>query len=473
MEKVIIRIFIGVCLAFWCGAAAVAGTCTVSSSSVANTNAISAARANNRWFVLGNCCAGSINYSGVAAVPPLRFSSVGFTSNANVTESDVAYGNGVYVAVGSAQNYIGAYANDSDMTNWTLIPYNGTRYKSRIHYGLGYFVTQYDYNTSSNKLMVSTNGATWSQATLPASAKWRGLAFDGTKFVALSTDGKIAYSTAPASAWTSGGGVPVNANTCGDWYDLEYCGGYFYTIGAKGCVIRSASGTGNWGNIYDIGQGVRTTGNGRLRCDAATGRLLATRTVSNTNNGFHIMKENDITQWDYVAANLGWFRNGTVHNNYLVTGGSGSSSYYSNLNNCSFAWFAPNIVPRPDSPCAAGEYKANGTCECVGSGYYSPDGDNSRYACPGGTKSCGCSHAEFQSDCTPYRLLKINAATNQYPNGILMQTIKRVSPSLALNDGTGNTYYAGLKPSGSTGLSGLIQIMFGGTKYSVYSQCVK
>lgn len=65
-----------------------------------------------------------------------------------------------------------------------------------------------------------------------------------------------------------------------------------------------------------------------------------------------------------------------------------------------------------------GESLQNFPCLPVGAGYYSPDGDLERYACPDGTATCGYGDwAASVSDCVPYKTLKI---AGDYPDIMLI-----------------------------------------------------
>lgn len=86
-------------------------------------------------------------------------------------------------------------------------------------------------------------------------------------------------------------------------------------------------------------------------------------------------------------------------------------------------------------PCAAGYYLPTNANACieVGAGYYSPNGDAQRYACPTGLTTSGSGiGADESSDCG--RVLHIGGET------LRMRSIRKTTPSLNVKIG-GSTYY--------------------------------
>jgi uncharacterized repeat protein (TIGR02543 family) len=159
----------------------------------------------------------------------------------------------------------------------------------------------------------------------------------------MSTDGQIVYSDISLDNWSSGKGLPYDKEMFGEWRDLEYCKGYFYAMSEKGFVSRSATGISDWKEVYNVGQGKRTTGNGRLRCDKANGRLIASRINGDNDKGFHVM-DADITQRDYIPIGNELFRGAAAYDNSVIVGGKGDTSYYLHLDNCVLSWYKPDGV---------------------------------------------------------------------------------------------------------------------------------
>ena len=111
----------------------------------------------------------------------------------------VCYGNGKFVAVAKDSN-TAAYSKDG--VNWTqtrtpdlnpspiptpdLAPI--TYWKS-VCYGNGKFVAVSD---ETDAVVYSTDGVTWTQATLPANTGWQSVCYGNGKFVVVADNSKVA-----------------------------------------------------------------------------------------------------------------------------------------------------------------------------------------------------------------------------------------------------------------------------------------
>ena len=119
--------------------------------------------------------------------------------------------------------------------------------------------------------------------------------------------------------------------------------------------------------------------------------------------------------------------------------------------------------------CDAGYYAAvvvNGLalqdhpCRPVGMGYYSPDGDLNRYACPENTATCGRGDcAAAASDCVPYRTLHIGSQIE-----IKMPARQYTEPSLVARMSDGVQYYA---QSSSRNIEHGLKVRFNNQTYSI------
>lgn len=118
--------------------------------------------------------------------------------------SDVAYGNGVFVAVAyKADMY------DTSGTTQAVYSKNGINwYKSTlpaaqnwtsVTYGDGKFVAVAD---SGNWAAYSTNGTTWTKCAMPLSAKWSDVTYGNGKFVAVASDRNKAVYSSDGVKWT-------------------------------------------------------------------------------------------------------------------------------------------------------------------------------------------------------------------------------------------------------------------------------
>lgn len=167
-----------------------------------------------------------------------------FTTN---TIRAVAYGNGIFVAVG----YNGTIARSTDYgETWGSLlstPF-GTSGISAIAYGNGVFIA----TGASGKIARSTDdGATWgSLITNPFSGAIYGLAYGNGVWVAVGDNGKIARSTDNGVTWGSYitnpfGSYPVRAVAYGNGVFVAVGG----TYGTDGVLARSTDDGATWGSL--------------------------------------------------------------------------------------------------------------------------------------------------------------------------------------------------------------------------------
>ncbi len=106
-----------------------------------------------------------------------------------------------------------------------------------------------------------------------------------------------------------------------------------------------------------------------------------------------------------------------------------------------------------------GEGLQNHPCVPVGMGYYSPDGDLNRYACPENTVTCGRGDcAASVSDCVPYKTLHIGEIE------IKMPSRQYTTPSLAAAHPDGNVYYA---QSSARNIAHGLKVKYNNQTYSI------
>jgi len=94
-------------------------------------------------------------------------------------------------------------------------------------------------NGAGNFAAYSTDGVTWTAATLPATEIWTTVKFGNEIFVALSTGTSTAYSTDGIS-WTAG---TINE---GEWTDLTYGGGKFVAVSSGGTQAAYSTNGITW-----------------------------------------------------------------------------------------------------------------------------------------------------------------------------------------------------------------------------------
>jgi hypothetical protein len=108
--------------------------------------------------------------------------------------SDVAYGNGSFVAVNSNSSKA---AYSSDGISWTEVDLPGGGW-SGIAYGNGQFAT---VSSGRNKAIYSSDGITWTEVDLP-SGRWSDVAYGNGKFVAVNSNSNKAIYSSDGITWT-------------------------------------------------------------------------------------------------------------------------------------------------------------------------------------------------------------------------------------------------------------------------------
>jgi hypothetical protein len=113
---------------------------------------------------------------------------------------DIAYGNGMFVALGGAY-YTYETAHSTDGKNW--IPSgNSIGGNGVITYGGGKFVAAVYKNDYESKLIYSMDGDNWTATDNPCTSWIQSIAYGGGMFVAGAHDGSTAYSS-DGEHWTA------------------------------------------------------------------------------------------------------------------------------------------------------------------------------------------------------------------------------------------------------------------------------
>ena len=135
-------------------------------------------------------------------------------------DTNVAYGNGVFIAIGTSQ----AYSTDNGLT-WTSVasPLAGT-WKS-ITYGNGVFVMVGFYSQAYS----TDNGLTWTSVASPLVGTWNSVTYGNGVFIMVGNYGATqAYSTDNGLTWTE-----VASPLAGDWLSVTYGDGVFVMTGSS------------------------------------------------------------------------------------------------------------------------------------------------------------------------------------------------------------------------------------------------
>lgn len=144
---------------------------------------------------------------------------------------DIAYGNGVYVAVANSQ--IGYSSNGID---WNIIlNYNGSSIIYVPDDG-GAFVTI----NSGGRILASEDGENWNLITTITGNDWIGIAYGDGNYVAVTSTGNVATST-DLSTWS----IAQPSNFVSTARMLTYGNGKFIAINVNGELSTSTDGE-NW-----------------------------------------------------------------------------------------------------------------------------------------------------------------------------------------------------------------------------------
>ncbi len=228
------------------------------------------------------------------------------SANSNYTYRNVAYGNGVFIAV--ADSGIWRMMNSSNGISWnTIYSGNNSNAWSGITYGNGLFVAVAETGTG-NRVMTSSNGSSWTTSTSAADNSWQSVTYGNGLFVAVASTGtNNRVMTSPDGiTWTSRTSAANNS-----WRSISYGNGLFVAVAIDGTnrvmtspdgitwTSRSAAAANTW---YGI-----TYGNGLFVA------------VSSDGTGNRVMTSPDGITWTArtSAANNSW-RSVTYGNGIFV-----------------------------------------------------------------------------------------------------------------------------------------------------------
>jgi hypothetical protein len=155
------------------------------------------------------------------------------TAPASTRWTSVAYGNGIYAAVG----YGAVVASSSNSTVWTsrTIP---TANWTSVAYGNGVFVA---VSSGSDIAATSPDGITWTQRTMPLSSNWLSITYANALFVAVSsTSGTIAATSPDGITWTQRT-LPSSSN----WRSITY-GNALFVVVSNGTAAATSSDGITW-----------------------------------------------------------------------------------------------------------------------------------------------------------------------------------------------------------------------------------
>ena len=176
-----------------------------------------------------------------------NWTEIGFGSEVITTFLAVTYGKGTFVAIGRGGNIF----RSSDGTNWTMVDSGVDLLDlTGVAYGNGLFVAVGDiaYATSRDPnptllgkavLLYSTDGQNWTRGDSGVYSRLNGVTYGNGTFVASGDIGTIITST-NGTNWSV-----ANSNSRADLQSIAFGGGNFVAAGDGGQLLTSADGL-NW-----------------------------------------------------------------------------------------------------------------------------------------------------------------------------------------------------------------------------------
>ncbi|MFA5933795.1 MAG: hypothetical protein WC795_01040 [Candidatus Paceibacterota bacterium] len=238
------------------------------------------------------------------------------TSAADNEWNNVAYGNGLFVAVagtGSGNRVM----TSPDGINWTIRTSAVDNQWVGITYGNGLFVA-ISADGTSNRVMTSPDGITWTSRTSAADNTWRDVTYSNGLFVAVAStgSGNRVMTSPDGITWTSRTSAADNS-----WLGVTYGNGLFVAV--------STTGSGN--RVMTSPDGITWTSrtsavdNNWIAVTYGNGLFVA---VSNTGTSDRVMTSPDGITWTSrtSAADNSWF--GITYGNglFVAIGASGTGN---------------------------------------------------------------------------------------------------------------------------------------------------
>ena len=204
-----------------------------------------------RWVAIRSGASAASSYQTLAGLSTAATWTAGNTLQKTDLVS-IAYGAGIYVAVGGTSGTASAVSS-SDGATWidrsSNITALGAGYYSAIAYGAGTFVAI--QNSGLQTSWMTGNPGSWTAGgNLPLSTTWVSLAFGNNRFVALAATGRVAYSIDRGVTWTNApaatGATTSILSSSYTWSKIAYGQGLFFAI-AQGTTVCATSPDGiNW-----------------------------------------------------------------------------------------------------------------------------------------------------------------------------------------------------------------------------------
>jgi len=184
-----------------------------------------------------------------------------WTANSNVlpvsTLKSLAYGNNLFIAVGGSGSAAAASLTGAPNTAWTNqssnITANSASYTA-VAYGGGLFVAIGGTVSS----WMQSNPASWTTGGTLSNKTWVGVVYGNGRFVALASDGTVAYTinwqtsgwtASPAATnntWTNIKNNPLTTSGISSWSSIAYGEGLFVAIATSSQATATSWDGVNW-----------------------------------------------------------------------------------------------------------------------------------------------------------------------------------------------------------------------------------
>lgn len=190
---------------------------------------------NNQWI-----CTAATNSTNAIRTSPNAINWTVRTTPGNTNLRDVAYGAGLYVAVGD-----GAVMTSPDGASWTARTFPaGTNSATRIVFANGIFVVMCGPSPSAPRLLTSPDGITWTNRTanLPESnTGYTAMDFGNGTFVASTTFGtKRVITSTDGITWNAYDGIGLSITS------ISFIDGRFVGVGLFGRNMYSDDNGVTW-----------------------------------------------------------------------------------------------------------------------------------------------------------------------------------------------------------------------------------
>ena len=172
---------------------------------------------------------------------------------------DIAFGEGMYVAVGGPPSGVGRVFTSRNAVNWVKRSFTGERLKG-VAYGNGMFVAIGD-----GAIYMSQNGVRWQSVRSLRHATLDDIAFGNGKFLAIGTSTSTGVPL--GIVFHSRTGTHWNGETYSGiepWKNLSFAGGQFHARSPWGSVFSSTNGR-SWTNTVTGAYDKLAAGQGYLR----------------------------------------------------------------------------------------------------------------------------------------------------------------------------------------------------------------